>query len=417
MDRSRHSSRPKPSRSRSPTRRPPTTTPATTASSSTVRAHNNDQNKLRAQILKARLTKAPNLAELERQLQQATQTAQPPSRTISVVPSPDTSAAPENLTAKRPGKEPGDGDPSILQMARAERLSTADGALDRVMAKKIARNPGLADDMERLADEAEKLAEGADRAGRRADNRLTSDCRLCFHSDAGSKVVPPACPVVALGAHVYLALPPNDPLTPGHCLLAPLEHIAGSSLSCSEAAWDELTNFFKSLTHMFDAQGLRPVFFETVTDARANGRARHCTIECIPVPSDVAAGSSAYFRQALLEVAEEWSTHRKVIDTRVRVVDGRRQGGFRGAMSKSVPYFHVWLDVHGGLGHVIEEPRRFPRHLGREVIAGMLDLSPTAARTSRPAAESHDQRVDRATQWKNRFGWAAHDWTAALDDQ
>ncbi|KAJ1720154.1 Pre-mRNA-splicing factor cwf19, partial [Coemansia erecta] len=317
------------------------------------------------------------------------------------------------------GKGTGEGSPSILQMARAERLAKGDDGVDRAIAKRIARNPGLAGDIERLADEAEQLVEKADRAdntGYRADGRLTAGCQLCFQTDASSQAVtPPSCPVVALGAHTYLALPPGAPLTPGHCLLVPLEHIAGSSLGCSEMAWDELTNFFKTLTHMFDARGLRPVFFETVLDARANGRARHCVIECIPVPSDVAAGSAAYFRQALLDVADEWSTHRKVIDTRVKVVDGKRKGGFRGSMSKRVPYFHVWLDVHGGLGHVIEEPKRFPRNLGREVVAGMLDLPPSAARSPRPASESQDQRVDRATQWKDTFGWAAHDWTAALD--
>ncbi|KAJ1718635.1 hypothetical protein LPJ53_006408, partial [Coemansia erecta] len=84
MDRSRQYSRAKSSRSRSPTQRsnPPNSSSSSTAS---VRAHNNDQNKLRAQILKARLTKAPNLADLERQLQlQLQPAAEPPGRIVSV---------------------------------------------------------------------------------------------------------------------------------------------------------------------------------------------------------------------------------------------------------------------------------------------------------------------------------------------
>ncbi|KAJ1719221.1 hypothetical protein LPJ53_005977, partial [Coemansia erecta] len=86
MDSSRQHTRAKSSRSRSPTQRSnPPNNSSSSGSTASVRAHNNDQNKLRAQILKARLTKAPNLADLERQLQlQLQPAAEPPSRIVSV---------------------------------------------------------------------------------------------------------------------------------------------------------------------------------------------------------------------------------------------------------------------------------------------------------------------------------------------
>ena len=93
----------------------------------------------------------------------------------------------------------------------------------------------------------------------------------------------------------------------------------------------------------FDSQNQGVLFTETVVNI---GWQRHTVIEAIPVSRDVQDDAVAYFREALTSAAEEWSTHKKVIDTRKR--------GFRNSLVKQLPYFHVWIGLDGGLGHVIE---------------------------------------------------------------
>ncbi|KAJ1934927.1 Pre-mRNA-splicing factor cwf19, partial [Linderina macrospora] len=92
-----------------------------------------------------------------------------------------------------------------------------------------------------------------------------------------------------------------------------------------------------------------------------------------------------------------------------------RRGGFRNTMSAKMPYFHVWFDPKGGLGHVIENAEAFPPWFGREVIAGILDLPPSVYRKPRRLRESRDQRLQRAEEWKQQFGWDKHDWTKMLE--
>ncbi|KAJ2325044.1 Pre-mRNA-splicing factor cwf19, partial [Coemansia sp. RSA 2673] len=61
-------------------------------------------------------------------------------------------------------------------------------------------------------------------------------------------------------------------------------------------------------------------------------------------------------------------------------------------------------------------PDRFPPWFGREVVAGILDLPPTVYRKPRKLKESHNQRCDRAEEWKKQFGWDQFDWTKMLTE-
>ncbi|KAJ1718818.1 Pre-mRNA-splicing factor cwf19 [Coemansia biformis] len=333
-------------------------------------------------------------------------------------------------------------------MARIERTTEGDNTMDRALASHIARDAAFTNDLDYIDDNLERLSRGSTAKTSEQQKQaairdyktmeaVLGGCDVCFKQteqvDGSGLLRPPEYPMVALGNRVCLMLPNREPMSDGHCIIAPIEHIAGSSLRCDDDAWDEITNFMKFLLHMFAAQGKGAVFIETVMSTQPS-RAHHCAIECIPLPLDMASDAPAYFKEGLLASGDEWSQHRKVIDTmlkdravapdndNVRDQDQNhqlarnaiRRGGFRNTMTAKMPYFHVWFTPHGGMGHVIENPDRFPPWFGREIVGGMLDLPPTVYRKPRRLKETHDQRCDRAAEWKQQFGWSKFDWTAAL---
>jgi len=93
----------------------------------------------------------------------------------------------------------------------------------------------------------------------------------------------------------------------------------------------------KCLIQMFAEEDRAVIFMETVINLR---KQRHTVIECIPVSYDDYDDSPAYFKDAIQKESEEWSQHRKIIDT--------SKNGFRRSMVKDLPYFHVWFDPNRG---------------------------------------------------------------------
>lgn len=150
---------------------------------------------------------------------------------------------------------------------------------------------------------------------------------------------------------------------------------------------------------MFHEQNKGVVFMETVTNIRSQ---RHTVIEAIPIPYGVYEDAPAYFKEAIMASDEEWSQHKKLIDTSER--------GFRYSLVKNLPYFHVWCGLDKGYGHVIENSSKFPHWFGKEIIAGMLDLGPELWRKPKyyHQGENH-QRIQEFLK-----AWEKWDWTAAL---
>lgn len=150
---------------------------------------------------------------------------------------------------------------------------------------------------------------------------------------------------------------------------------------------------------MFHEQNKGVVFIETVVSIRAQ---RHTAIEAIPIPYGTYEDAPAYFKEAIMASEEEWSQHKKLIDTSER--------GFRYSMVKNLPYFHVWFGLDKGYGHVIENSKEFPYWFGKEVIAGMLDIGPELWRKPRyhHAGDNHIRQQEFLKDWEK---W---DWTAAL---
>ena len=166
----------------------------------------------------------------------------------------------------------------------------------------------------------------------------------------------------------------------------------------------------KSLTRMYHAHDRIPIFYENA--ARPN-RQPHAALAVIPLPAHLHDQSPAFFREAILSSAPEWSQHKKLIDTAAAARDrGMGRMAFRRSLAKEMPYFHVWFGLDGGLGHVVEDEKAWPRGdlFAREVLGGMLRVDDQVIRRQGKWVRG-DQRVDRF-----RKRWKDFDWTAALVD-
>jgi hypothetical protein len=109
----------------------------------------------------------------------------------------------------------------------------------------------------------------------------------------------------------------------------------------------------KCLIQMSHSEDRGILFLETVISFRHQ---RHSVIECIPLPWDISQDAPAFFREGILSISGEWAQNKKIIDT---------AEGFRNKMVKELPYFHVWFNANGGMGHVIENEKKFPAWFGK----------------------------------------------------
>ena len=207
-------------------------------------------------------------------------------------------------------------------------------------------------------------------------------------------------------------LPPSGRLVPGHCIIAPIAHCP-SSRAADEDVYEEMRNFKKCLVKMFAAQGKECCFIETVVKLGGGGlgavgaaMSKHCVVECIPLPDEVADHAPMYFKKAIDESESEWSTHdsKKCIST-------APPKGLRGSIPPNFPYFHVEFNMRGGFVHVIDNEELWRIDFARDILVGLLGLPENTAQAKRrPLAPAllkreMDQFLDK---------WDAVDWTKQL---
>jgi len=172
-----------------------------------------------------------------------------------------------------------------------------------------------------------------------------------------------------------------------------------------------LQNFMKSLTRMYNAQGRDVIFYE---NAASPQRRRHAAIAAVPLPLELAETAPAYFKEAILSSDAEWSQHKPIIDTLSKArKEGLGKRAFRRSLVKEMPYFHVWFELDGGMGHVIEDENRWPKGdlFARELLGGMLDMEMDVIKRQGRWKGGKDRRVDTF-----RKGWGEWDWTKVLVD-
>ena len=281
------------------------------------------------------------------------------------------------------------------------------------LAERIAKDAGYDDDLEYMEENAEKLARRVHKSEASLKNmavgeyqrmqRALESCPLCHHEDRGR---PPLAPLVALATRVFLTLATEPEVSEGGAVIVPITHHV-NLLECDDDEWEEIRNFMKSLTRMYHDQGRDVLFYE---NAAAPQRRMHAAMVAVPIPYQEGATAPAHFREAFLSADEEWSQHAKVIDTGARARQGLGRMAFRRSLAKEMPYFHVWFDLDGGLGHVVEDADRWPRGdlFAREVVGGIVYAEPHVVKRQGRWTRG-DGRVDAGKR-----DWRKFDWTRLL---
>ncbi|TGO89025.1 hypothetical protein BPOR_0129g00160 [Botrytis porri] len=386
-------------------------------------------NRLKAQMMKAKLKKSPDAARLEAVYNAAASaglatTSEPSMVVLGKMDSrmlAGTRGEVKSIDNKR-GRERGlveeNEDMSIEDMVREERRTKGQAGGDGMRAaERIAKDAKFDNDLDYMDDNANKLAKRVQKSeinlrntaigDFQKMNRILDTCQLCHHED---KNQPPVAPLVSLATRVYLTLPTEPELSDGGAVIVPIQHRT-NLLECDDDEWEEIRNFMKCLTRMYHDQGRDVVFYE---NAATPHRKMHAAMQAVPLPYSLGETAPAFFKEAILSSDEEWTQHKKLIDTAARARDGLGKLAFRRSIAKEMPYFHAWFDLDGGLGHIVEDANRWPRGdlFAREIIGGMLDSEPDVIKRQGRWSRGGDKRLEG---FRNR--WKKFDWTRVLTDE
>lgn len=393
-------------------------------------------NRLRAQMMKAKLRRAPNIAQLEEEYNRAAAalaSGSGPSASTSFLPGAVVVGAMENrllagqrgevkAVGNRRGRERGNveenEDMTIEDMVREERRTKGQAGGEALrQAERIAKDGKYADDLDYMDDNAAKLAKRVHKNEANLKNmaigelqkltRVLDSCPLCHHDGESGR--PPVAPVVSLATRTFLTLPTEPEVSPGGAIVVPTTH-RRNLLECDDDEWEEMRNFMKSLTRMYHAQGREVLFYE---NAAAPQQHRHAALVAVPIPYEEGAMAPAHFKEAFLSSDAEWSQHRPIIDTQKAADGGLGRVAFRRSIAKEMPYFHVWFTLDGGLGHVVEDGGgRWPKGdlFAREVIGGIVGAEPHIVKKQGRWQKGQDGT--RAEAWKK--DWRKYDWTRVL---
>ncbi|KAK2626909.1 hypothetical protein QTJ16_004084 [Diplocarpon rosae] len=383
-------------------------------------------NRMKAQLLKAKLKNSPDAQKLEKEYGEAMLSfSQDHSDGVVVLGMMEnrmlagTRGEVKSIDNKR-GRERGlveeNEDMTIEDMVREERRTKGQaGGEGMRAAERIAKDAKFDDDLDYMDDNANKLAKRVQKSEINLKNaavgefqkmnKILDSCQLCHHEDKNQA---PVAPLISLATRVYLTLPTEPELSEGGAVIVPIQHRT-NLLECDDDEWEEIRNFMKSLTRMYHDQGRDVVFYE---NAAAPHRKMHAAMQVVPLPYSLGETAPAFFKEAILSSDEEWAQHQKLIDTAARAREGLGKSAFRRTLAREMPYFHAWFNLDGGLGHIVEDSRRWPKGdlFAREIIGGMLDIEPDVIKRQGRWTRL-DKRLDGF-----RARWRKFDWTRVLTD-
>jgi len=303
-------------------------------------------------------------------------------------------------------------------MVREERRTRGqEGGNGLRFAERIAKDAKFDNDLDYMDENATKLAKRVHKSDMNLRNvaiseyqklnKILENCALCHHEDTDT---PPVAPVVSLATRTFLTLPTEPELSTQSAMIVPTQHHT-NLLDCDDDEWEEIRNFMKSLTRLYHDQGRDVIFYE---NAAFPHRKPHAALAVVPLPYSLGETAPAFFREAFLSTEDEWSQHKKIIDT----LGKSKSGGlgkmaFRRTLVKEAPYFHVWFELDGGIGHIVEDQERWPKGdlFAREIIGGMLGLEPDIIKRQGRWHRGTDTRVEAF-----RKAWRKFDWTRVLTE-
>ncbi|KAL8691583.1 MAG: hypothetical protein Q9218_003227 [Villophora microphyllina] len=385
-------------------------------------------NRLKAQMMKAKFKGLPQVASMEQKYNEALKTFADSSNSQTIVLGAMDSRmltggregevkAVETKRGRERGLVQDNEDMSIEDMVREERRTRNQlGGDGQRFAERIAKDAKFDNDLDYLDENATKLAKRVQKSEINLKNMAVSDfqkmnrildnCPLCHHEDLNT---PPVAPMVSLATRVYLTLPTEPEISDGGACIIPIQH-RGNLLECDDDEWEEIRNFMKSLTRMYHDQGRDVIFYE---NAARPQRKKHAGMEVVPLPYSLGETAPAFFKEAIVTADEEWTQHKKLIDTLAKANQGLGKHAFRRTLVKEIPYFHVWFEIDGGLGHIVEDANRWPRGdlFAREIIGGMLDKEPDVIKRQGRWHRGEDHRVEAF-----RKRWRKFDWTRVLTE-
>ncbi|GME84810.1 unnamed protein product [Ambrosiozyma monospora] len=257
-------------------------------------------------------------------------------------------------------------DLTISQMVEVEKESTSKDNL-RQSAKQIASmktfdNNDL-DQQDEVASKLAKLSETSEIAINKfiEDPKLMKTLESClFCQGNGMRDLP----ILKETDNFYITLPPKPEITSNGTLIVPKKHIK-NSLYLDSNEYEELKDIMESLSIFYFKSHKQNVIFYEESLYETN----HANIKCVPIPASFEPKTvGSYFREGIMEqVIDNEHHHQALIKTSDK--------GYRQSLAKEAPFFHVWLDVDGGLGHIVEDVVSWPKHdsFSRRIIGGFLD--------------------------------------------
>eukprot|EP00397_Hematodinium_sp_SG-2012_P017000 GEMP01017362.1.p1 GENE.GEMP01017362.1~~GEMP01017362.1.p1 ORF type:complete len:852 (+),score=230.78 GEMP01017362.1:78-2633(+) len=229
-------------------------------------------------------------------------------------------------------------------------------------------------------------------------HQSANKCNKCMDSDKFNR----RRDIISESPTVYLCFErTNEALAKWQLLIVPKSHCQSIS-EVEENCAAEIRNFQKTLVQAFEQRDLAPVFIETAAHLVDRwklyaGDGNHTAIEVIPVPIDKTSDAIIYTQKSLQE-AEEWTSHKKVIDC---------PKGIREKVPPGFAYLHMDISLQRGFAHVIEDPRLFPKGYARSILHDVLE----ADRFTKAYA-SHEERDAEKAKFAKLY--EPLDWTAQL---